>query len=173
MNPSNNAPVAPTGIVATAGVSSASVAFVAVSGATYYTVTSTPGNIVGYGTSSPIVVSGLTNGTSYTFIVRAVNATGTSPASAASAAVKPAAKNDMLRLLFLIFLVLVLAGALNWGLVAALDFDLVRWLGNMIVKEQNDKPSVPSIIIYGLVGLSFVVVTALLVANNKDILNNN
>jgi len=48
-----------------------------------YTATSTPGSFTGTGTS-PISVSGLTNGTSYTFAVTATNANGTSVASAAS-----------------------------------------------------------------------------------------
>lgn len=49
-----------------------------------YTVTSTPGGITATGTSSPIVVSGLSAVTSYTFAVTATNAIGTSAASAAS-----------------------------------------------------------------------------------------
>lgn len=48
---------------------------------TSYTVTSSPGNISASGTSSPIEVTGLTNGTTYTFSVTATNSNGTSAAS--------------------------------------------------------------------------------------------
>jgi hypothetical protein len=58
---------------------------------TGYTVTSTPGNVVMTGSASPIVVGGLTNGISYTFTVKAWNVVGSSPSSAASAAVVPQA----------------------------------------------------------------------------------
>jgi len=52
-----------------------------------YTVTSTPGSLVGTGSSSPIIVSGFTLGTAYTFKVRASNSTGTSTESSASSSV--------------------------------------------------------------------------------------
>lgn len=54
---------------------------------TSYTVTSNPGNITATGTTSPIVVPGLTIGTSYTFSVVATNSKGSSAPSAASPAV--------------------------------------------------------------------------------------
>ena len=82
-------------MVATAGVASASVAFVAPtsnggSAITGYTATSSPGSFTAMGTTSPINVTGLTNGTAYTFTVVATNAIGNSVASAASSAVTPA-----------------------------------------------------------------------------------
>ena len=51
---------------------------------TSYTVTSSPGGFTGTGSSSPVTVSGLTGGESYTFTVRANNANGTSLSSSAS-----------------------------------------------------------------------------------------
>jgi len=57
---------------------------------TNYTVTASPGGATASGASSPITVTGLTNGTAYTFTVTATNTAGTSAASAASAAVVPA-----------------------------------------------------------------------------------
>lgn len=84
---------APTIGTATASSGSASVTFTAPSFSklpiTSYTVTSSPGGITGTGASSPITVSGLSNGTAYTFTVTATNANGTSIASAASSSVTP------------------------------------------------------------------------------------
>jgi hypothetical protein len=56
---------------------------------TGYTVTSTPGNITASGVASPITVTGLTNGTAYTFTVHATNVVGDSAESAPSNAVTP------------------------------------------------------------------------------------
>jgi hypothetical protein len=73
---------------ATAAGLSASVTFTAATTggtATTYTVTSTPSSITGTGASSPITVSGLADGTSYTFKVKGTNATGViGPESSAS-----------------------------------------------------------------------------------------
>jgi hypothetical protein len=88
-----NIPGAPTIGTATAGALSASVTFTAPAyvgtGITGYTVTSSPGGVTGTGASSPVVVSGLTAGTAYTFTVTASTAGGTGPASAASNSVTP------------------------------------------------------------------------------------
>ena len=86
-------PGAPAGVSATPGNASASVSFTppASNGGstiTGYTVTAkdntTPANggETGTGTTSPISVTGLTNGDSYTFTVTATNGVGTGPASA-------------------------------------------------------------------------------------------
>nr|WP_225562744.1 Ig-like domain-containing protein [Rhodanobacter sp. DHG33] len=58
---------------------------------TSYTATSSPGGNVGTCASSPCTVTGLVNGTSYTFTVTATNGVGTGSASAASNAVTPEA----------------------------------------------------------------------------------
>ncbi len=55
-----------------------------------YTVTSSPGGVTATGPSCPILVSGLTNGTSYTFTLTATNADGgTSQPSQPTAAITP------------------------------------------------------------------------------------
>jgi trimeric autotransporter adhesin len=87
-------PGAPTVGTASAENAQASVIFTAPvsnggSAITGYTITSNPGNITGTGTASPITVTGLTNGTAYTFTVTATNAIGTSVASSASNSVTP------------------------------------------------------------------------------------
>jgi hypothetical protein len=86
-------PGAPTIGTATGGNGSASVAFVpgAANGSpiTGFTATSQPGGLTGSCAASPCTVSGLSNGTSYTFTVYATNALGNGPSSAASNAVTP------------------------------------------------------------------------------------
>ena len=89
------APGAPTVGTATAGNAQATISFTAPasnggSAITGYTVTSSPGGKTATGTASPLTVTGLTNGTAYTFTVTATNAVGTSSASAASNSVTPA-----------------------------------------------------------------------------------
>ncbi len=90
-------PDAPTISEATPGNTQASVSFTAPvlnggSTITSYTATSNPGGFTGTLTqagSGTIIVTGLTNGTAYTFTVTATNATGTGAASAASNSVTP------------------------------------------------------------------------------------
>lgn len=82
-------PAAPTIGTATAGGNlCASVAFTAPTdvgfGTLTYTATSSPGGLTATGASSPVVVSGLTLGTSYTFTVRGATPGGSGPSSAAS-----------------------------------------------------------------------------------------
>ena len=89
----------PTSPVATAGNASASVTFVAPinnggSAITGYTVTSIPSGGVDSNSGSTSLthnITGLTNGTSYTFTVKATNSVGTSVASVASNSVTPKA----------------------------------------------------------------------------------
>lgn len=85
---------APTIGTATAGASQVSVAFTAPSTTVggpiqKYQAISNPGSFTGTASTSPVVVSGLTNGTAYTFTVAAGNATGYGPYSSASASATP------------------------------------------------------------------------------------
>jgi hypothetical protein len=60
------------------------------SAVTSYIVTSSPGGITATGSASPIVITGLANGTAYTFTVVARNAVGSSAPSSVSNSVTPA-----------------------------------------------------------------------------------
>ena len=95
-------PAAPAGVTAAAGNATATVTWTApASGGspiTSYTVTpylagsaQTATTVTGSPPATTATVSGLTNGSSYTFTVTATNAVGTGPASAASNAVTPSA----------------------------------------------------------------------------------
>jgi len=91
-----NAPDSPTAVSATAGDAQATVAFtsptdVGGSAITGYRVQDGTNVHGASGSSSPISVTGLTNGTSYTFNVWAINAFGYSAPSDASGSVSPAA----------------------------------------------------------------------------------
>lgn len=86
-------PGAPTSVSATAGDAQATVSFTAPTdtgypaGVTGYRVTASPGGLTATGSSSPITITGLTNGTTYTFTVAAQNANGYGPESAPSASI--------------------------------------------------------------------------------------
>ena len=90
-----NAPDEPTGVSASAGDEQATISFTAPSDAggsaiTGYVATSDDG-IGATGSSSPITVTGLSNGSAYTFRVWALNAFGYSAPSDASGSVTPTA----------------------------------------------------------------------------------
>lgn len=85
----------PTNVSASAGNAQATVSFTA---ATYdgkstatYIATSSPGSLTASGSSSPLVVTGLSNGTSYTFTVTTVSGYGVNAVSSSSNSVTPEA----------------------------------------------------------------------------------
>jgi hypothetical protein len=80
---------APTSVTATAGNATASISWAAVVGATSYQVVSIPAGGVCAITLTQATCSNLTNNTSYTFRVTAVNQAGAAALSATSAAVTP------------------------------------------------------------------------------------
>jgi hypothetical protein len=92
ITPIADVPDRPTIGTATAAGLAASITFTAATTGgtpTTFTATSNPGSLTGTASSSPVTVSGLTEGTSYTFTVTAGNSTGTSPASSASNSITP------------------------------------------------------------------------------------
>jgi hypothetical protein len=89
-------PGAPTIGAVTGGNAQVIVAFTAPtdtggSAITSYQVVSSPESVVATGASSPITVTGLTNGTAYTFRVAAINSYGAGTFSASSASATPTA----------------------------------------------------------------------------------
>lgn len=109
-------PGAPTIGTATAANAEASITFTAPEDSgtpatiIAYKITSFPDGITAIGSSSPITITGLTNGTSYTFKVQAINATGTSPFSSESNSVTPIAYTGPTSVSYL-----VLAGGAGGG----------------------------------------------------------
>jgi PKD repeat protein len=92
-------PAAPVITGVTAANGHADVAFTAPADSgtpiTGYVVSASPGNLVGTGTASPIRVSGLSNGTAYSFRIAAKNAVGTGLFSAVSAPATPLPDGDL------------------------------------------------------------------------------
>jgi hypothetical protein len=93
---STTTPSAPQNVSAVAGDGQATVSFsppASNGGSTItgYTVTSSPDGIMATGSASPITVTGLTNGTGYSFTVTATNAAGTGPEGGPSNVVTPLA----------------------------------------------------------------------------------
>lgn len=87
-------PGAPTNVTATAGYGSATIKFIAPvdnggDAITQFIVTSNPGGITAVGTETTITVEGLTIGTLYTFLVKAVNEAGDGQESVPSNGVTP------------------------------------------------------------------------------------
>ncbi|WP_339825489.1 Ig-like domain-containing protein [Paenibacillus sp. FSL R7-0163] len=88
------APGIPTSVTATAENGQAIITFIPPvndggSEIIGYIVTANPGGLTVMGTGSPLTISGLTNGTSYTFTIQAINKAGISESSAESNAVVP------------------------------------------------------------------------------------
>ena len=86
-------PNAPTGVTVAADDGTVAISFTAPSNnggstITGYTVTASNGATIS-GTSSPLTIAGLTNGTAYTFTVKAENANGQSVASSTSSSATP------------------------------------------------------------------------------------
>jgi hypothetical protein len=117
-------PDAPTGVSATGGDASASVSFTAPanvggSAITAYYAVSNPSQVTVSGTSSPINVTGLSNGTAYTFQVWALNSFGPGPFSAASGSVTPAAPRGVFG-----------GGSNNIGYINVLQYVTISTTGN-------------------------------------------
>ena len=92
-----NTPAAPTSLIATAGDGQATISFTAGSGGASaitnyeYSLDGTTYSSIGV-TTSPVTVTGLTNGTTYSIYLRAVNTQGSGTASS-SVSVTPVASN--------------------------------------------------------------------------------
>ena len=136
------APGAPTIGTVTEGDSQATVSFAAPAsngGAeiTEYKVTSSPGGFTGTGTTSPITVSGLTNGTAYTFTVTAKNSAGEGSASEVSNSITPKTSQTI---------TFANPGAQNFGTTPTLTATASSTLP---VTFTSDTPSVATVTIDG------------------------
>ena len=129
-----DAPDPPTGVSASGGGSSISVSFTAPTDTGTSAITgfvaqaSTDGTAYsagsGTGTSSPITISSLTNGTAYTAKVWAINAYGTSAPSSASDSATPVAPRAVIAL-----------GQSSGGNQAGIDFFDISSTGNASLQE--------------------------------------
>jgi len=137
-------PDAPTGVAASGGDAQASVSFSAPGNpggsaiSAYYAV-SNPDRITVSGATSPITVTGLTNGTSYTFQVWALNSYGPGAFSAASGSVTPVAPRGLF------------AGGFNTSTqpTNVIDYISIATAGNAI--DFGDLPSVTNSSVAGSV----------------------
>ena len=79
--------------------------------------------------------------------------------------------NSGIRILFYIYLVLIVIGGLNWGLVAIdKNLDLVEMVGKAV---QGVSYSLTSRIVYGLVGICALLTALLSIANPSAIFATN
>ena len=118
-----DAPDPPTGISAAAGFNRISVSFTAPSDVGTSAITgfiAQAGNIGATGSSSPITIPGITNGSATTAVVRAINNYGTSAPSDASGSVTPSASGT------------AVIGAGISGYAASLEHIIIATLGNSV-----------------------------------------
>jgi hypothetical protein len=104
-----------------------------------YTVTSNPENIITTGSSSPIIVSGLTNGINYTFTISATNSIGTSLESSPSNSVFSEGKPlppTIINITVLNQSVLVAFEANNNGGSEILQYEIVAIPNNSLFEES-------------------------------------
>lgn len=144
-NPIITVPSSPTGITASASNAQAIVSFTAPSSnggsiITSYTVTSSPGNISASGNSSPITVTGLTNNTSYTFTVRAINAIGPSNPSSASNTVTPTPPADTVKPVVTAFVIPATSTSLSVSITTFTATDTTGVTG-FLLTENSTAPS--------------------------------
>lgn len=138
-------PGVPTIGSASAGNASATVSFTpGITGglSITYVATSTPGSFTGSGSSSPVTVSGLSNGTSYTFTVHATNTDGTSAESGPTGSVTPSA------VLTMVFDAPYVSGDILPGTPTYQPYTIVSGvltaLGSAITTGFNAVPNVPN-----------------------------
>jgi hypothetical protein len=133
------APGAPTNVSATATNAQATINWTAPnysggSAITSYSVTSSPGNFqatTANGSTTTATISGLTNGTAYTFTVVATNVAGSSAASAASTPVTPTIALVTSNILASIYY----ATAISSEKYIFIDSQNIELSGNVIIKD--------------------------------------